>query len=464
MGPFTRRSWSDRAPYTSVPEPVAVSVVEREPGDLAGGVPEPAAGTRAATMTPRQVAALLGLVGLVTGVCLVVPNDPWHDFFDLRVYHGAIEWWTSGKPLYEFRYGKTTYGLTYPPFAALVLLPSGLLPFPAMAVVHTLLTSAVLVVVVRWLITPLAHRHGWPLPFAWLAALPVAFLLEPVRETFGFGQVNLLLAGLVLADVVALRRGYRWAGAGIGLAAAVKLTPAVFVLYLLVTRRTRAAATAVGVALAATLATFLVTPSTSWRFWTDTLWQTDRVGRLDKAGNQAVLGGLARLADPHEPSRALWAVLVVVVLAVALTRAARAARSGDELAGFALAGLAACLVSPISWTHHFVWLVPACVVLLDLAAGRPPARAVRRPDRARWSAVAGLTAVVVVFASSVVWGPDGRPGHHWDDGWTGMLAQNAYLLVTLALVLLLPARAPVTDARAAARTPGRSRPGGSSPR
>jgi alpha-1,2-mannosyltransferase len=417
-------------------------------------------------VTLRQAAALLALVGLVTGFCLALPADadPAHEFFDLRVYQGAVEWWTAGRPLYEFRYERTPYGLTYPPFAAVLLLPAVLLPFPAMVVVHTVLSATVLVLGLRWLLTPLARRHGWPLPFVWLAALPVAFLLEPVRETLGFGQVNLFLAGLVVVDVVALRRGHRWAGAGIGLATAVKLTPAVFVLYLLATRRLRAAATAIGVAGVATLATFAVTPETSWRFWTEILWQTERVGEEDKVANQALLGGLARLADPDEPSRALWAVLAVAVLAVALTRAARAARSGDELAGVTLTGLGACLVSPISWTHHFVWVVPAGVVLLDLAAGRRPAGRVRRPARARWSAAAGLATVLLVFSSSVVWAPESRAGHHWDDGWTGMVAQNAYLLVTLALVLWLPARAAVTDGRAAGRTPGLSRPGGSSPR
>lgn len=441
-------------------------MVEREPVGIAEGALEPATASRFPTVTLRQAAVLLGLVGLVTGVCLVVPveADPWHDFFDLRVYHGAAEWWAGGQPLYEFRYGRTQYGFTYPPFAGLLLSPAALLPFPAVVVIHTVLSAAVLVVLVRWLITPLAHRHGWPLPFAWLAALPLAVGLEPVRETLGFGQVNLLLAGLVLADVVLLRRGHRWAGVGIGLAAAVKLTPAVFVLYLLATRRLRAAGTAVGVAVAATLVTHVVTPGTSWRFWTETLWQTERVGQVDIVANQSLLGGLARLADPDEPSRALWAVLAAVVLAVALIRAARAVRSGDELAGVALIGLAACLVSPISWTHHFVWLIPACVVLLDLAAGRRRAGPVGRPGRARWAALAGLATVLLVFGSSLPWVPDLGAGHHWDGGVAGMVAQNAYLLVTLALVCRLPARAPVTDGRDGGRTTARSRPGGSSPR
>jgi hypothetical protein len=268
-----------------------------------------------------------------------VPNDPWHDFFDLRVYRGAVASWLDGGELYDFTYGRSPYGFTYPPFAALLVLPMGLLPYPVVAAGHVLLNVVVLAGLTRWLVVPLARRHGWPLPWAWLWALPLVFVLEPVRETIGFGQVNLFLLALVLADVAALRRGSRWAGVGIGLAAAVKLTPGLFVVWLLLTRRWRAARVAVGTAAAATLLASAVAPATSWRFWTGTLWQTERVGRLDKTSNQSLLGALARLADPGDPSRLLWAVLAAAALAFVLTRAVRATRAGDDLAGVTLAGL-----------------------------------------------------------------------------------------------------------------------------
>jgi alpha-1,2-mannosyltransferase len=415
------------------------------------------AGRRVAVRT----GVLLALVAVVAGASVVVPNDPWHDFFDLRVYRGAVASWLDGRELYDFTYGRSPYGFTYPPFAALLVLPMGLLPYPVVAAGHVLLNVVVLAGLTRWLVVPLARRHGWPLPWAWLWALPLVFLVEPVRETIGFGQVNLFLLALVLADVVALRRGSRWAGVGIGLAAAVKLTPGLFVVWLLLTRRWRAAQVAVGTAAAATLLAFTVVPATSWRFWTETLWQTERVGRLDKTSNQSLLGALARLADPGDPSRTVWAVLAAGALAFVLTRAVRATRAGDDLAGVTLTGLAACLVSPVTWSHHLVWLVPALVVLVDVAAGAPTAPGTPRRPRVLTGALAGVTALVL--ASSSIWFAEARPGAHHDLGVAGILVEDLYLLVTLAVVALLPARA-VTAARGAARTTAPSPPGGSSPR
>ncbi|SDC41373.1 alpha-1,2-mannosyltransferase [Geodermatophilus telluris] len=421
--------------------------------------PRAAVSRAAVSRVAGQAGVVLALVALAAVVSVVAPNDPWHDFFDLRVYRGAVASWLEGRPLYDYTYGRSPYGFTYPPFAALLVAPMAVLPYAAVATGHTLLNLAVLAGLAWWLVTPLARRHGRPLPFAWLAALPVLFVLEPVRETIGFGQVNLLLAALVLADVAALRRGSRWAGVGTGLAAAVKLTPGLFVVYLLLTGRRRAAGVAAATAAAATLLAFAVAPATSWRFWTQTLWQTERVGRLDKTSNQSLLGGLARLTDPADPPRAVWAVLAAVVLVAVVARAVRAARAGDELAGVALTGLAACLVSPISWSHHFVWLVPALVVLVDVAAGSPTA-----PGRwqARSRVAAGALAAVAagVLASSAIWFAEADPGSHHDLGVAGLLVEDLWLLLTLVVVVALPVRA----GRAAARTTAPSPPAGSSPR
>ncbi len=410
-----------------------------------------------------RVGVLAALVAGVAWVCTVVPNDPWHDFFDLRVYRGAAESWLDGQPLYDFTYGRSPYGFTYPTFAALLVLPMGLLPYPVVATGHVLLNLVVLAGLTRWLVVPLARRHGWPLPWAWLWALPLVFLVEPVRETIGFGQVNLFLLALVLADVVALRRGSRFAGVGIGLAAAVKLTPGLFVVWLLLTRRWRAAGVAAGTAAGATLLAAAVAPATSWRFWTETLWQTERVGALDKTSNQSLLGALARLADPGDPPRLVWAVLAAAALAFVLTRAVRVTRAGDDLAGVALTGLAACLVSPVTWSHHLVWLVPALVVLVDVAAGTPPVPGTSRRAGSRVAAGSLAAVTALVLASSSIWFAEARSGSHHDLGVVGIVVEDLYLLVTLVVVAVLPARR-VRDGRAAARTTVPSRPGGWSPR
>lgn len=409
-----------------------------------------------------QTAAVLVLVALAALVSVVVPNDPWHNWFDLRVYDGAAEWWRSGRPLYDYTYGRTQYGFTYPPFAALLMLPMTLLPIEAVAAVHATVNLLVLAGVTGWLVAPLARRHGWPVGFSVAAAVPVLFVLEPVRETIGFGQVNLVLLALVLADVAALRRGSRWAGVGIGLAAALKITPGLFLVFLLLTRRWRAAAVAAATGAVATGLAFAVAPDTSWRFFTATLWQTDRVGRLDKTSNQSLLGGLARFTDPEQPPRLVWLVLAVVALALVLTRAVRAARAGDDLAGVALTGLAACLVSPIAWSHHLVWLVLALVVLVDVAAGSPAAPGTPSWARSRRSAGALAAVAALVLASSSIWFAEADPGHHHDLGVAGLVVEDLYLLVVLVVAAVLPAR--VTAGRAAARTTAPSPPAGSSPR
>ena len=386
----------------------------------------------------------------------------WHHTFDLRVYRGAVRWWLDGRPLYDFVRPHTTKGFTYPPFAVLVLLPLALGTETTATVLLTVVSGVLVVATTWWLIAPVAERHGWPRWVALGVAVPVVFALEPVRETLGWGQIDLVIAALVLADVVALGRGSRWAGVGIGLAAAIKVTPGLFLVYLAATRRWRAAVVATGTFGAATLLGLAVDPSASVRYWTSTLWRTDRVGDPVGTNDQSLLGLLARLAYPGPPERALWAALAAAVLGLGLVRAVRLNRSGDDLAGATVVGLAGCLVSPISWVHHLYWVVPALIVLVDVAAGTPPAApwARRRPRTAR--AVAGTGAVVVgaPFLGSLIWFFARTPPNV--DGIGDVLGRNAYVFLMLALVAALPAR--LTGSRSAARTTAPPRPAGSSPR
>ncbi|MCW2612138.1 MAG: Alpha,2-mannosyltransferase [Cryptosporangiaceae bacterium] len=396
--------------------------------------------------TAGRLAAVGAVVALVAYGLL--NHAQRHGFFDLEIYRGAARWWLDGHALYTFVQPHSGgYGFTYPPFAALCMVPTAFLGFDAAAAITSLASAAAITLTTWWLLAPVARRHGWPRWFAVALAVPVVSALEPVRETVGFGQVNLFLVALVLADVAALRRGRPWAGIGIGLATAVKLTPGLFVLYLLVTRRWRAAGVAAGAFGAATLLAAMVDGGTSWQFWTQTLWHTDRVGKLDYVSNQSLLGLLARLADSGEPDRLVWLTLCLGLLALLLSRAVRAFRAGDDLVGFTLTGLGTCVLSPISWTHHLYWVVPAVVVLVDVAAGRrlhrdaPPwLRA--RPAPVAWFAGGTAAAIVAMFALSVIW-PFNRPaGEHYSAGPIGVLAANAYVLTMLALLVLLPIRAP----------------------
>lgn len=395
------------------------------------------------TGPPRESAARgsltsrrLAVVAVVVAVVLygLVAHAQKHNFFDLKIYWASVRWWLDGQPLYDYVQPRTGgLGFTYPPFAALCLLPFAVVPLGAAQALIFVTTAAAVTVTTWWLVAPVAERHGWPRWYALALAVPLVCALEPVRETVGFGQVNMLLVVLLLADVRALARGGRWAGVGIGLAAAIKITPALFIVYLLVTRRWRAAAVATGTAVAATLGAAVVMPGSSWQFWTHTLWDTGRVGRLDYASNQSLMGLLARLVDPAEPSRLVWLVVALPVAVVGMWRAARAYQGGDDVAGVALTGLTSVLLSPISWTHHLYWVVPALLVLVDVGLGSGG------PRRARMLTAAGVTYAAV--ALSLIWPFNAKAGEHWDLGVPGMLGENAYVLICLALVVWLPLRA-----------------------
>jgi alpha-1,2-mannosyltransferase len=215
---------------------------------------------------------------------------------------------------------------------------------------------------------------------------------------------------------------------------------------------------------------FAVDAGASWDYWTSILWDTSRVGRLVNPWNQSILGLLAHVADPAQPDRLLWVLLAAAVAVLGLWRAMRVYRRGDDLTAVTLVGLTACLVSPISWVHHLYWVVPAVVLLADVAAGTPVLGAGSRWSRDRPRALAlgaGLLAVVVAvpFLLSTYWTfvpAAGMPTSIPAD----IVGRSVYTCVMLALLVLLPARDLTrrTAAPSATRSPGLSPPGGWSPR
>jgi alpha-1,2-mannosyltransferase len=342
-----------------------------------------------------------------------------HRFFDLKIYMQAVRWWAHGNDLYsyaqpDFLQGKLYF--TYPPFGALVLFPFGFLPLGATEVLFTLGTIAAVIVTTIWIFRALSL----PLQWVWYA-VPLVLATEPLRETIPLGQINMLLVVLVLLDLLVLGpRQSRWMGVGIGLATAIKLTPGIFILYLLLTRQWRAAATASATAAGVTLVTAAIAPRASWDFWTHALWDTARVGRTDITGNQSLLGMLHRLVAPGEPSRALWLVLALVVLGIGLWRAVLAHRAGNEVAALALTGLTGGLLSPITWPHHLYWIVPALAVCL----------AARR----WWLLFAGYLVGVIGVVSLVDYGTSVQPTATVKD----FLARNAFVLLSAIFILFTP--------------------------
>lgn len=395
-----------------------------------------------------------------------------YTFFDLRIYHGAVVWWWGGGDLYSYIAPDITLGFTYPPFAALVMLPMAPFEVATAGYVNAIASLVALGCVLAAILVPVTDRLGWPRWFAIGLALPLSWAIEPMRETLGYGQVNLLLFGLVIADLVALRWRYRagmrtdrptgfdirrlwtdgaWAGAGIGLATAVKLTPALFIIYLLITRQWRAALTAAGTAVGVTVATFLIASRESFTYFTSVLWQTERIGVVDATPNQSLAGLLARIYDSRETPGLLWLAFAMLMLAVGLSRAATAHAEGDELAAFTIVGLTANVISPISWSHHLVFILPALIVLLDSGLRRRAAsrglngRPIGGPGLPALAGVRHLgasLALFVLFVVSPIWPYEHQLPNvsHYADGLFGAIAENSLALALIAVVAVLPWR------------------------
>jgi alpha-1,2-mannosyltransferase len=383
-----------------------------------------------------QVPVVLAFAGAVWAFLSVEAIR--HGYFDLSVYRGAIRYWAAGHDIYGYLRPNASYGYTYPPFAALAMLPLAVVGWQPAILLSLALNLVSTAVVLYLLVDPIARRHGWTRWFTLAIAGGLAAAYEPMHETISFGQVNLVLVLLVLGDLLLLvAPGRRLAGVGIGLATAVKLTPAVFVVYLLVTRRFRAAAVAVAAATAATVLAAAVVPDASRVFWTDAVWNTDRIGSTSYVSNQSLQGVVARLHLGTPWSSLLWGVLAVTVIAVWVLRVRRAA--GDEPTGFTLTAIAGCLVSPFTWVHHLVWIMPAFPLLVAGALGAA--------GRRRVALLAGAAVGYAVLCSGLVWHLD-RQETVWQQ-----LGADSYALVCLALLVWLPS--PAQSARVEGEPDGR---------
>lgn len=327
---------------------------------------------------------------------------------DLFVYRFGGRAVLEGLPLSGSVDPVTRLHFTYPPFAAVVMVPLAPLPTWLGAGLWTAASMAALagvVVMVR-------RAYGRPSP-GWLVALVAggALAIEPVWQNLTFGQVNLLLMLAVLVDLVHPER--RWSGVLLGIAAGVKLTPLVFVVLLVLVGR-RSAAGRATLTFAGTVAVgLLAVPGRPTTYWTDDLVDAHRIGPPALAHNQSVYGALTRLLDGPPPP-VLWLAIAGPLAAAVLVIGAGWWRRGDRVLGTCLGAMAMLFASPISWSHHWVWAVPVALTLWE---------------RSRW-ACAAWTAVFL--ARPIVWPPWGE---HREYDWTPLdhLVGNAYLLAALVL-------------------------------
>lgn len=294
---------------------------------------------------------------------------------DLWVYRDGSSALLTGR-LYDWHLTEpphqTALPFTYPPFAALVLLPLSYLPWAVVRWGWQIISVVCLWWLVRLSLRLIAQNDNATAEDVWrrrtMLWTAIALWLEPVRTTLNYGQINLVLAVIVLAGMTARRS--HLAGLSVGLTAGIKLTPALSGVYFLATKRWGAAIWS-AIAFAATVGIgYVVAPTQSTSYWFHVLAQTDRIGRIGSPINQSLRAALSRTVGHDVGTGPIWLAGVAVAVVFCFFALRAAVGVNDALASVVTVQLGTLLVSPISWSHHWVWIVPAVLWLLYGAPGR----------------------------------------------------------------------------------------------
>jgi alpha-1,2-mannosyltransferase len=436
----------------------------------------------------------IGLAGYI-GFIIADPKG-WMEPVDLRVYTdgGLIVRHVTpfyrahrGSPLYDWP-GYLHLPFTYTPFAAMMFAAASLVPFGTLTDVSVGVNIAALLATVWMTLGGLSVRRGVLRLGATLLLAGPLLWTEPVQRVLYLGQIEILLMALVIWDQVQPDRRW-WKGAGIGIAAGIDLIPLIFIPYLLLTRRFQQAFVAVGAFVLTFLLGSAVLPADSRKYWLTGLFaRGSRTGFVGWEGNQSLPAIITRLTGSVVRAQPAWLVTDVAVGIAGVICAALLDRAGHRMAGLLTCALTGLLVSPISWDHHWVWVVPGVVTAAVYAV---------RAERRAHTALAGLAAgLVVLFAAwpgslwhlplgtggffeGLIWIPPLtnpelylRIGDHpWfaEYHWHGLqlIAGNLYVLTGIALFAILLALGFGPALRAVRGVPGgqadRLRPAGGAP-
>lgn len=296
---------------------------------------------------------------------------------DLDVYRQGARQWLDGLPLYGDTRFKTwvpddPLPFTYPPLAAILFTPFAWMSMSAASTAITVTTLVLLMVstvVVLNVMNIGSTSSAMPDP-GWLNRIFIAaglvaaatMYLEPIKNNFNYGQINVVLMTMVILDCLLPRTPWP-RGVLVGLAIAVKLTPAVFLLYFLAKRDRGAIVAALISFTSATALVCAIAPRESWQYWTQTLVHTNRIGDPSLNSNQNIAGILARAHVHGAPNFIVWFLGSVALLVLVWWVVRRTLLARQEPLALVCVALFGLLVSPVSWSHHWVWVVPAIIAM-----------------------------------------------------------------------------------------------------
>jgi len=371
--------------------------------------------------------ALLALT-LVLHVLATLAGTDAFAMVDLKVYLEGAEHLFDGT-LYDFFSEPLHLPFTYPTFSAIIFTPMTWLPWTVLRVLWQAASFGA-IGLIAYATLRLLGRAGpkAPQPLEHVRGIivtitAVGLWLEPVRTTFNYGQINLFLCALLLAGAVASKE---WlAGASVGLAAGIKLTPAITGLYYLLQRRWSAVVWAVVFFAGTAVLGWALVPSETVRFFTALMFDPARTGPVWSAINQSLRGAIARLAGQDMTS--LWLVAAAAAAVLGVWAAWACLRIGDRTAGFLAVQITGLLVSPISWSHHWVWVLP---LLLWCLFGPRQRLTVVRGLTVAWFVATCSYVVSLLIAQQYIDQPASRPG------WQSALGTVYPLLGVITLVVL----------------------------
>jgi alpha-1,2-mannosyltransferase len=367
---------------------------------------------------------LAGAVVVVVGLLLPFVWD--HTGADLKVYRlGGSAILNDPSALYGARLQNISMPFTYPLFGGLVMVPAAVLPWPIAYAASIAASLVALAAIWRLSLRRPGPSARWlptrPRLAVLIALVAGSLLLEPVRETLSYGQINLILCAIVLYDVLDAKHARR--GIWIGIAAGIKLTPLVFFGLLLVTRQWKALLYA-SVAFVGTVAIgFAIAPRTALDYWTHVISDTGRIGGLAYSGNQSWNGFLIRVTGDLEGGGRAWQLVVAATVLASLYLIRLLWLRGEQLASVSVCGLMGLLCSPVSWSHHWVWILPLGISLVGIAHGR-------------WRIILSVGWFGLFMLAPIWWPP--RRGNQ-ELSWTFLqhVEGNAYLWLSLAACVFL---------------------------
>ncbi|MFE9957860.1 glycosyltransferase 87 family protein [Micromonospora sp. NPDC005299] len=412
-------------------------IIQRLRGYAADVPADHAARPRTALPNWLLVPGLAALAVSLGAYVAVLRDRPLHGT-DFAMYLGAARAFLDGQPVYQVNYTGLDLPYTYPPVTLPFLTPLTLLDDRVALHVWTV-AGLLAMLAALWFTTGILGYEGGRGRLGLAAAvLAVLVWTEPLQRNLDLGQINIFVLLLVVVDFARAGRS-RFTGVGIGAATAVKLLPGLFVVYLLLTRRIRAAVVATGTFAALTVLGAVIQPRGSFDYWlTGRAFDSERVLMASGpryAGNQSLQGFTSRLLGTDERNTIWWMLSVAVVAIAALALADALRRQGEEAMAMVVVGLTMLAVSPVSWSHYWLWIGPMALVLVDVA------RRTHGPARV----VAGIVAVAAILPF-LMWPGPARTGEIiprgliWKsghmDGLAKQLAVDSYVMTALVLFAL----------------------------